>query len=83
MPGRPKLPEALQRPLFWLSVLLVLCLGTEVALLALGLPVGNSELVVGRVLGMLDAVAMTVLADWFGTSSSSVLKTDILVASQT
>ncbi len=68
-----------QRPLFWLSVLLlVLCLGTEVALLVLGLPVGTSELVVGRVLGLLDAIAMTVLAYWFGTSSSSATKTELL-----
>ena len=69
-----------QRPLFWLSVLLLLlCLGTEVALLILGLPTGTSELVVGRVLGLLDAIAMTVLAYWFGTSSSSALKTEMLL----
>lgn len=69
-----------QRPLFWLSVLLLLlCLGTEVALLVLGLPVGASELVVGRVLGLLDAIAMTVLAYWFGTSSSSAAKTQYLL----
>lgn len=72
-----------QRPLFWLSVLLlVLCLGTEVVLLVLGLPVGTSELVVGRVLGLLDAIAMTVLAYWFGTSSSSALKTQMLNAAR-
>ena len=68
-----------QKALFWLSVLLlVICLGTEVALLIFGLPVGTSELVVGRVLGLLDAIAMTVLAYWFGTSSSSALKTHLL-----
>ena len=68
-----------QKALFWLSVLLlVICLGTEVALLVFGLPVGTSELVVGRVLGLLDAIAMTVLAYWFGTSSSSALKTHLL-----
>ncbi len=68
-----------QKALFWLSVvLLVLCLGTEVAVLVKGLPQGTSELVVGRVLGLLDAIAMTVLAYWFGTSSSSALKTELL-----
>jgi len=68
-----------QRPLFWLSVLLlVLCLGTEVTLLVIGLPVGTSELVVGRVLGLLDAIAMTVLAYWYGTSSSSAIKTQLI-----
>lgn len=70
-----------QKALFWLSVvLLVTCLGTEVAVLVFGLPVGTSELVVGRVLGLLDAIAMTVLSYWFGTSSSSVVKTDLLAA---
>jgi hypothetical protein len=72
-----------QKALFWLSVLLlVICLGTEVALLVFGLPVGTSELVVGRVLGLLDAIAMTVLAYWFGTSSSSALKTQLLAENQ-
>ncbi len=71
-----------QRSLFWLSVvLLVLCLGTEVAVLVRGLPQGTSELVVGRVLGLLDAIAMTVLAYWYGTSSSSAIKTEMLANS--
>lgn len=70
-----------QRPLFWLSVLLLLiCLGTEVAVLVFGLPIGTSELVLGRVLGLLDAIAMTVLAYWFGTSSSSAIKTEMLAS---
>ena len=68
-----------QRPLFWLSVLLLLiCLGTEVSVLVFGFPVGTSELVAGRVLGLLDAIAMTVLSYWFGTSSSSALKTEMM-----
>lgn len=56
----------------------MLSLGTEVALLVIGLPVGTSELVVGRVLGLVDAIAMTVLAYWYGTSSSSADKTLLL-----
>ena len=43
-------------------LLLVLCLGTELSVLVLLVPVGTSELIVGRVLGLLDAIAMTVLA---------------------
>jgi hypothetical protein len=43
-----------------------------------GLPQGASELVVGRVLGLLDAIAMMVLAYWYGTSSSSAMKTELL-----
>ena len=71
---------ATQRPLFWLSVvLLLLCLGTEITVLVRGLPQGTSELVVGRVLGLLDAIAMTVLAYWYGTSSSSATKTQMLL----
>ncbi len=71
-----------QKALFWLSVvLLVLCLGTEVAVRVKGLPQGTSKLVVGRVLGLLDAIAMTILAYWFGTSSSSALKTELLASS--
>lgn len=70
-----------QRPLFWLSVILLLiCLGTEVSVLVYGLPVGTSELVLGRVMGLLDAIAMTVLAYWFGTSSSSAIKTEMLAS---
>ena len=69
-----------QKSLFWLSVvLLILSLGTEVTVLVKGLPQGTSELVVGRVLGLLDAIAMTVLAYWYGTSSSSALKTELLM----
>lgn len=67
------------KALFRLSVvLLVLCMGTEVTVLVKGLPQGTSELVVGRVLGLLDAIAMTVLAYWYGTSSSSAMKTEML-----
>ena len=40
---------------------------------------GTSDLVVGRVLGLLDAIAMTVLAYWYGTSSRSAVKTNMLI----
>lgn len=40
---------------------------------------GTIELVVERVLGLLDAIAMTVLGYWFGTSSSSALKTEMMM----
>lgn len=68
-----------QRPLFWLSlVLLTITLGTEVMVLVRGLPIGTSELVVGRVLGLLDSVALMVLAYWYGSSSGSVAKTQLM-----
>lgn len=68
-----------QRPLFWLSILLLaICVGSEVAVLFLGYPEAVPELVVGRVLGMLDAITMMVLSYWYGTSSGSAEKTQLL-----
>lgn len=68
-----------QKHLFWMSiVLLIVSLGAEVYVLFKGLPQGTSELVVGRVLGLLDAVAMMVLTYWYGTSAGSARKTEIL-----
>jgi len=65
--------------LFWLSVLLlVITLGSELVVLFNGYPDSVQEVIVGRVLGLMDAVAMMVLAFWYGTSSGSVRKTDLL-----
>lgn len=64
--------------LFWLSVLLVVAaIGCEAAVLFLGIPENANEFVVGRVLGLLDSIALTVLAYWFGSSSGSAQKTEI------
>lgn len=69
--------------IFWLSiVLLLVCLGSEVAVLFIGYPAGLPDLVVGRVLGLLDAVAMMVLAYWYGTTAGSSRKTDLLAQSK-
>lgn len=69
--------------LFWLSlVLLVVTLGTEIAVLFYGTPITVPAVVVGRVLGLMDAVAMMVLAFWYGTSSSSARKTELLAAAE-
>jgi len=68
-----------QNPLFWLSlVLLSITLGTECAVLFLGYPPSTSEIVVGRVLGLMDAVAMLVLAYWYGTTNGSSQKNELL-----
>ena len=65
--------------LFWMSiVLLIITLGTEVYVLLSGYPEGLSEIIVGRVLGLMDAVAMMVLAYWYGTNSSSARKTELI-----
>lgn len=68
-----------QKYLFWLSLaLLSISLGSEVYVLFAGLPQSVSEIVVGRVLGLLDAVAMMVLTYWYGTSNGSAIKNELL-----
>ena len=72
-----------QKMLFWLSiVLLVITLGTEVAVLFNGYPADTPEIIVGRILGLMDAVALMVLAYWYGSSSGSESKTQLLAAAQ-
>ena len=67
--------------LFWLSVMLVMtALVCEAAVLFLGIPQNANEFVVGRVLGLLDSIALTVLAYWFGSSSGSAQKTEMMAA---
>lgn len=69
-----------QMHLFWLSlVLLTLTLGTEIYVLFNGYPKDLlSDIIVGRVLGLMDAVAMMVLAYWYGTTNGSAQKTHLL-----
>jgi hypothetical protein len=69
-----------QKPLFWMSiVLLVLTLGTEVWVLFNGYPEALSDIIVGRVLGLMDAVAMLVLSYWYGTTNGSAQKNSMLL----
>ncbi len=71
-----------QRPLFWLSLLLLtVTLGCEVMVLFYGYPSTVPEIVVGRVLGLMDSVALLVLGYWFGSSSGSSQKTELLARS--
>lgn len=64
--------------LFWLSLWLIsTVLIAELCVLRLGIPHGVPEIVVGRVLGMLDSVAMQVMNFWYGTSSGSARKTEL------
>lgn len=72
-----------QKGLFWLSlVLLVITLGTEVLVLFVGYPATVPEIVVGRVLGLLDAVAMMVLTYWYGTTNGSSQKNILLAQAE-
>ncbi len=68
-----------QKPLFWLSLLLLAgTLGTEGVVLFHGYPPNVTDMVVGRVLGLMDAVALMVLTYWYGTSNGSSEKTHLL-----
>jgi len=67
------------RPLFWLSLLLLcVTIGSEAIVLFHGYPPETSDLVVGRVLGLMDAVAMLVLSYWYGTTNGSAQKSELL-----
>jgi hypothetical protein len=68
-----------QNKLFLLSVLLLgTALGCEVWVLFNGYPVHVPEIVVGRILGLMDSIAAAVLAYWFGTTASSAVKTNLI-----
>lgn len=68
-----------QKPLFAMSVfLLALTLGTEVTVLWHGLPPGLDSMVAGRVLGLMDSVALLILGYYYGTSNGSEQKTALL-----
>lgn len=72
-----------QMPLFWLSLLLLTAtLGCEIAVLFYGYPVDTPEMVVGRILGLMDAIATMVLVYWYGSNKDSARKTEMLAASQ-
>ena len=67
------------KPLFWLSMLLLaVTLGSEVAVLFNGVPDSLPDIILGRVLGLLDSVALMVMAFWYGTTSGSARKTELL-----
>ena len=73
-----------QKHMFWLSVILLLVtLGCEISVLFFGYPDQKiPEMVVGRILGLMDAVCMLVLTYWYGTTSGSLAKTNLLAQSQ-
>lgn len=76
---RANVDGGIQGRLFVMSViLLILTLGTEIWVLFRGYPRDIPEIIVGRVLGLMDAVSMMVLAYYYGTSSGSAQKTSLL-----
>jgi hypothetical protein len=70
-----------QKPLFWMSMcLLAIGLGVEGVVLFKGYPPEIPEIIVGRVLGLMDAVVMLVLSYWYGTTASSSEKNHLLAS---
>lgn len=70
-----------QKMLFWLSLfLLAITLGSELVVLFNGYPKEIADIIVGRILGLMDSVALMVLAYWYGTSNGSARKSDLLAA---
>ncbi len=70
-----------QKMLFWMSIILLTAtLGCEILVLFRGYPKEIPEIIVGRVLGLMDAVAMLVLSYWYGTTNGSSEKSALLAA---
>lgn len=68
-----------QIKLFWLSILLLaISVGAEVFVLFNGYSMAVDAVVVGRILGFLDAIALQVLAYWYGSSMGSHQKTELM-----
>ena len=73
----------IQGRLFVMSlVLLGACLGLEGWVLFKGYPETIPEIIVGRILGLADAVIMLVLGYYYGSSSSSQRKSEVIAAQQ-
>jgi len=71
-----------QGKLFLLSLLLLSAtLGCEIWVLFNGYPVAVPEIIVGRILGLMDSISAAVLAYWFGTTASSSDKNQLLANS--
>lgn len=81
---RANVDGGIQGHMFWLSVLLLtVTIGCEIAVLFFGYPDDKiPEMVVGRILGLMDAVCMLVLSYHYGTTSGSMAKTNLLAQSQ-
>jgi len=60
------------------SLIITFCLGAELAILFLGYPATVPEIIVGRVLGTLDAAAMLVLSYHYGSSAGSARKSELM-----
>ena len=72
----------IQGKMFFLScILLTLTIGTEIWILFNGYPTSLPDIIVGRILGLLDGIALLVLGYHYGTTSGSLAKSQLLAAS--
>jgi hypothetical protein len=62
-------------------IIVALTLAAEAALLFNQVPPGADPIIIGRVLGTMDAALLMVLQFWFGSNSTSQRKTELLAAS--
>ena len=62
------------------TVIITFCLGAELAILFFGYPATVPEIIVGRVLGTLDAAAMLVLSYHYGSSAGSARKSELMAS---
>jgi hypothetical protein len=76
---RANVDGGVQTKIFWFSVwLIATCLLSELAVLYFGIPHGLPEIIVGRILGLLDGLALQATNYWLGTSNGSARKTDLI-----
>lgn len=76
---RANVDGQMQKHVFWLGVaLMAVGIGTEIAVLINGLPKDANELVIGRVLGLLDSVVIGVFTYIYGSSKGSADKNSLM-----
>lgn len=68
-------------PTFLTWIVVLLCLVFEGTLMFSNTPPGADPIIVGRVLGTLDSALIMVLSFWFGSTSGSSRKTELLAQS--
>ena len=70
-----------QGKVFWMSIIiLAMSFGAEIYVLFNGYSMEIDAVVVGRILGFLDAAALQALAYWMGSSHGSQQKTDLMAS---
>lgn len=61
-------------------IIIGLCVGAEVLVMYKGTPTGLDQVVTGRILGTMDALALIVANFYFGSTRSSMQQVDAITA---